>query len=101
MSRNEYRYNSGDRSNDRGKNGRNDSKQKSDRHHEYCDQDGHTWKYCWKIQANARKARRLKKMDDRDNDLPDTFNSLVSEDQISDDDLDGFIRNFSEMTELN
>ena len=35
-------------------------------------------------------------MDDRDDDLSDTFNSMVI-----DDDLYGFIRNFSEMTELN
>ena len=67
----------------------------------YCDQDGHTWKYCWEMQANAKKARRLKEMDDRDDDPSDTFNSMVSEDPISDDDLDGFITNFSEMTELN
>ena len=40
-------------------------------------------------------------MDDRDDDPSDNFKSMVSEDPISDDDLDGFIRNFSEMTELN
>ena len=40
-------------------------------------------------------------MDDRDDDPSDTFNSLVNEDANSDDDLDGFIRNFSEMTEFN
>ena len=40
-------------------------------------------------------------MDDRDDDLSDTFNSMVNEDPISDGDLDGFIRNSSEMTELN
>ena len=74
---------------------------KSNRHCEYCDQDGHTWKYCWEMQANAKKARRLKEMDDRDDDPSDTFNSMVSEDIISDDDLDEFIRNFSDMTELN
>ena len=34
-------------------------------------------------------------------DPSDTFNSMVSKDPISDDDCDGFIRNFSEMTELN
>ena len=39
-------------------------------------------------------------MDDRDDNPSDTFNSMMSEDQISDDDLDGFIRNFSDMTEL-
>ena len=40
-------------------------------------------------------------MDDRDDDLSDTFNSMVNEDPISDNDLDGFIRNFSEMTKIN
>ena len=40
-------------------------------------------------------------MDDRDDDASDTFNSMVSEDPISEDDLDEFIRNFSDMTELN
>ena len=58
-------------------------------------------KYCWEMQANAKKARRLKEMDDRDDDPSDTFNCMVSEDIISDDDLDDFIRNFSDMTELN
>ena len=100
-SRNKSRNNSRDRSNDRARNGRNDSRQKSSRHCEYCDQDGHTWKYCWEMQANAKKARRLGEMDDRDDDPSDTFNSMVSEDIISDDDLDDFIRNFSDMTELN
>ena len=60
-----------------------------------------TWKYCWKMQANVKKARRLKEMDDREDDPSDNLNSMVSEDPISDDDLDGVIRNFSEMTELN
>ena len=45
--------------------------------------------------------KRLKEMDNRDNDPLNTFISMVSEDAISDDDLNGFIRNFSEMTELN
>ena len=40
-------------------------------------------------------------MDDRDDDPSDTVNSMMSEDPISDDALDGFIRNFSEMKELN
>ena len=40
-------------------------------------------------------------MDNRDNDPLDTFNFIVGEDPICDDDLDGFIRNFSKMTELN
>ena len=53
------------------------------------------------MQANVEKARRLKEMDGRDDDSSDTFNSMLSKDPISDHDLDGFIRNFSEMTELN
>ena len=53
------------------------------------------------MQANAKKARRLKVMDDRDDNPSDTFNSMMSEDPISDDDLDEFIRNFSDMTKLN
>ena len=40
-------------------------------------------------------------MDDRDDDSSDTLDSVVSEDPISDDVLDDFIRNFSEITELN
>ena len=99
-SRNKSRNNSGDRSNGR-RNGRNDSKQKSNKHCDYCDQDGHTWKYCWEMEANAKKARRFKEIDDRDDDPSNTFNSMVSEDPISDDDFDGLIRNFSEKTELN
>ena len=54
------------------------------------------------MQANTKKARRQKEMDDRDDDdSSDTFNSMVSDVLISDDDLDGFFRNFSEMPELN
>ena len=53
------------------------------------------------MQANAKKARKLKEMDDRDDDPSDTLNSMMSENPISDDDLYGFIRNFSKMTELN
>ena len=53
------------------------------------------------MQASAKKARRLKQMDHRDGDPSDTLNSMVSEDPISNDDLYGFIRHFSEMTELN
>ena len=49
------------------------------------------------MQANTKKEKRLKEMDDRDDDPSDTFNSMVSEDPISDHDLDGFFRNFSEM----
>ena len=100
-SRNKSRNNSSDGSIDRVRNGRNDSRQKSNRQCEYCDEDGHTWKYCWEMQANAKKARRLKEMDDRDDNPSDTFNSMVSEDPISDDDHNDFIRNFSDMTELN
>ena len=40
-------------------------------------------------------------MDDRDDDPSHTFNSMVSEDPISDNEHDGFIRNISQMTELN
>ena len=53
------------------------------------------------MQANVKKAKRLKEKDDRDDDPSDIFNYMVSEYPISDDDLDGLIRNFSEMTELN
>ena len=53
------------------------------------------------MQANAKKAIKLKEMDDRDDDPSDTFSSMVSEDPISGNDLDGFIWNFSDMTELN
>ena len=87
--RNKSRYNSSVRSNDRTRNGRIDSRQKSNRHCKYCDQDSHTWKYCWEMQANAVKARRLKEMGDRYDDLSDTFNSIVSEDPISDDAIMG------------
>ena len=45
-SRNKCTNNAGDRSNDRASNGRNYSKQKSNKHCKYCNQDGHTWKYC-------------------------------------------------------
>ena len=100
-SRNKSRNNSVDRLNDRARNGRNDSRQKSNRHCEYCDQDEHTWKYCWGMQANAKKARRLKEMDDRDDDPSDALNSMMSKDPISDDNIDEFIRNFSDRRELN
>ena len=40
-------------------------------------------------------------MEDRDVDPTDTLNSMVCEYPISDDDPEGVIRNFSEMTELN
>ena len=52
------------------------------------------------MQANAKKARMLKEMDDKDDDPLDTFNAMVCEDPISDDYLYGFIRNFSKMTAL-
>ena len=48
-----------------------------------------------------RKPEGLRRWMIRDDDPSDTFNSMVSEDPISDDDLDGFIRNFSDVTELN
>ena len=38
-------------------------------------------------------------MDDRDDDPSDIFNSMVSENPISDGDFDAFIKNFSKMTE--
>ena len=91
--------NSNDRSHIRARNG-NDSKQKSNQHCEYFDQDGHAWKYHLEMHVNAKKTRRLNEMDGRDDDPSDTLNSMVSEDPISDDDLDSLIRNFSEMTEL-
>ena len=34
------------------------------------------------MQANVKKARRLKKIDDRDDDPSDTFNPMVSKDPI-------------------
>ena len=39
------------------------------------------------MQTNARKAKRFKEIDHRHDDPSDTFNSMVSEDPISDDDL--------------
>ena len=53
------------------------------------------------MQDNVKKAKRLKEIDDRDDGPSDTFNSMISEDQISGEDLDDFIRNFSEITESN
>ena len=47
------------------------------------------------MQANVKKTKRLKETDDRDDDLSETLNCIVSEDPIFDDDLDDFIRNFS------
>ena len=69
-------------------------------HREYHDQYGHTWKYCWDMQANVKKEKRLKEIDYKDGDPPDTFKSMVGENPISDDDLDDFIRGFSEMIGL-
>ena len=51
--------------------------------------------------ANAKKGKRLREIDDKNVDPSETFNYMVSEDPIFDDDLDGFIGNISEMTELN
>ena len=48
-----------------------------------------------------RKPEGLRIWMNRDDEPSDTFNSMVSEDIISDDDLDDFIRNFPDMTELN
>ena len=53
------------------------------------------------MQANVKIAKRLKEIDDRDDDPSDIFTSMVSEDPISDDDLNDFFRNISEITELN
>ena len=39
-------------------------------------------------------------MDDRDDDPSDTFNSMMSEDAIFDDELDGFITNFSALIKI-
>ena len=52
------------------------------------------------MQANVQKAKRLKKIDDGDDSPSDTFNPMVSEDPISDEDLD-FIRNFFHETKFN
>ena len=86
-SRNKSRKNSGDRLDNRTRNSRNEFKQKSNKHCIYCDQDGHTLKYCWEMQANVKKVKRLKEIDDSDDDSSDTFNYMVTEDSISDDDL--------------
>ena len=67
---------------DKAKNGRIDSKQKSNKYYEYCDQNGHTWKYCWEVQANVKKAKRLKEIDDRDDGPSDPFHSIGSEVQF-------------------
>ena len=51
------------------------------------------------MHTNVKKTKRLKEIDDRDDGLSDTFNSLVSKDQISED-LEEFIKIFSEITKL-
>ena len=51
------------------------------------------------MEAIVKKAKRVKEIDDRDD--RDRYKSRVSKDDISDDDLPYFIRNLSEMTELN
>ena len=53
------------------------------------------------MQVNVKKAKGLKEIIDRNDDPSDTFNCMFTEDPISDDDLDAFIRNFSKITELN
>ena len=35
---------------------------------EYCEQDGHTWKYWCEMETNERKAKMLQEIDDRDDD---------------------------------
>ena len=41
--------NSGERSDNRTRNDRNDSEQKSNKHCEYCDPDDYAWKYLWEM----------------------------------------------------
>ena len=45
-------------------------------------------------EASAKKAKEFKEINDRDVDTSDTFTSMVNEDQISDDDLECFIKKF-------
>ena len=47
---NKSRNNSSDRSDDRSELGRNQSRQKSTIHCDYCSQDDHTWKHFWEMQ---------------------------------------------------
>ena len=51
------------------------------------------------MQINSKKAKRLKEIDDRNGSPSDTFNSIVSEDQICDEGPSAFIRKLSKMTE--
>ena len=50
------------------------------------------------MQANVN---RHKEIDDRDDGPLDTFNSMLSKDPISNEDVDDFIRTFSGVKELN
>ena len=59
------------------------SRQKPNKHCEYCDQGGHTWKYAKKMQINVNKAEIFKEMDDTDDGPSDKLNSIVSQDPIS------------------
>ena len=53
------------------------------------------------MQANVKKTKRFKEIDDRDDGPSDTFNSVVNEDSNSGEELDDFIRYFCAMTKLN
>ena len=57
------RNDSGDRSDGRPRKDVSDCRQKFDKHCYYCDQDGHTWKYCWEMQALIKKAKRIRVLD--------------------------------------
>ena len=47
------------------------------------------------MQANVKKAKWFKEIDDRYDGPPYTVNSMLSENPISNEYLDDFIRNFS------
>ena len=53
------------------------------------------------MQANKKNAKGPKEIDYKVADPSDAFNSVVSEGPISNDNLDCFIKTFSELTELN
>ena len=53
------------------------------------------------LKVNAKKAKGLEETDDRDHVKNDIFNCIVNEDPIFYENLDTFIRIFSELTELN
>ena len=50
---------------------------------------------------HVKKTKKHKVIDDRDDDPSNICSSIVSEDPISDEDPDHFIRNFSDMSGLN